>query len=63
LEFGDGLVQEKGLIHVKVPLGPLDFFINSAVISVKLLVDFEIKEFLPVIKGVDQKAFELWDMD
>ncbi len=37
--------------------------IKWRVTRIKFLVDLKIKEFLPVIEGIDKKGFELGDME
>ena len=57
------MVQEKGLIHVEMSFGGFDMVIKRGVIGVEFLVDFEVKEFLPVVEGIDKKGFELGDVE
>ena len=38
-EFGDGLVEVEGLVHVEVSFGLFDLFVDGDVVAFKLLID------------------------
>lgn len=38
-EFGDGLVEVEGLVHVEVSFSFLDLFVDGDVVAFKLLID------------------------